>query len=388
MKYNLDEKIDRCNTNSLKWEFMNILTDKSDKDTIPMWVADMDFACPPPVVDAIKERVDRLIFGYSSHETPEYLGAVCGWFKKRFDWDVDPKDVFACSGVVPALNNLVRALTKKGEGVIIQRPVYYPFTTVITQNDRVVVNNSLISNEGYYSIDFDDLERKAKEKNNTMMILCSPHNPVGRVWNENELKKIGQICLDNDVTLISDEVHFDLLRKGKKHIVITTLFEQTDKIIVCTAPSKTFNLAGFNSSSIIIKNKEQKKRWKKEVGMLMLNPLAIVATTAAYTKCDEWLDEVCCYIDENMRYIDEFIKENMLKAKSIISEGTYLVWIDLNGYGFSAKELEEKMISEANVLFDMGDMFGKEGEGFIRINVACPKSTVVECMDRIFRSLE
>jgi len=388
VKYNFDEIIDRKKTNSLKWEFMNILTDKANEDTLPMWVADMDFACPPEIVEAIKTRADRRIFGYSSHMTPEYFDAVCGWLKRRFGWKVDDKDIFASSGVVHALDTLVRAMTNAGDGVIIQRPVYYPFTSVIEGNGRAVVNNRLINNDGYYTIDFEDLEEKARDSNNKMMIFCSPHNPVGRVWTKEELKRLGEICLRNDVLLVSDEIHFDLLRKGKKHTVISTLFEETDRIIVCTATSKTFNTAGLNSSNIVIRNKEQQKRWKKTAGMVLLNPFAIAATEAAYTKCDEWVSEVNDYIDENMLYIDSFLKGKMKKAKSVMSEGTYLTWIDLSGYGFSAEELKRKMIEEANVLFDMGDMFGKEGEGFIRINVACPRSIVVECMDRLYNTLE
>ncbi|MDC7222376.1 MAG: pyridoxal phosphate-dependent aminotransferase [Spirochaetales bacterium] len=387
MTYDLDEVIDRTNTNSVKWEFMHTLSPKAGETTLPSWVADMDFACPPAVLKALHERVDRRIFGYSSHLTDSYWQAVTGWFERRFSWTVDRKDIFISPGVVPAIGTLVRQLTEKGEGVIIQNPVYYPFARVIESEGRRVVNNSLIEVEGYYSMNFDQLEELAQKAENTMMILCSPHNPVGRVWTREELKRVGEICLANNVILISDEIHFDLIRRGRKHWVLADLFPGEDRIITCTAPSKTFNMAGLQCSHIIISHGPYRKAWMKERAHEMLNPLTIAAVEAAYTECDEWLEKVNLYLDENMATIDRFVKERLPKGRHRISEGTYLAWLDLRDYGYSAEELEERMVVKGDVLFDMGLMFGEEGRGFLRINAACPRSLLEECLRRIEKAL-
>ncbi|MBN2627371.1 MAG: pyridoxal phosphate-dependent aminotransferase [Spirochaetales bacterium] len=387
MTYELDEIIDRKGTNSMKWEFMHNLSPKAKETTLPSWVADMDFACPPPVVEALHKRVDRRIFGYSSHETERYWQAVTGWFSRRFHWQVDRKDIFIAPGVVPAIATLVNQLTREGEGVIIQSPVYYPFGQVIAGAGRTVVNNPLIETDGYYTMDFDHLEKLAREKNNAMMVLCSPHNPVGRVWTKEELTRVGKSCLENGVILVSDEIHFDLIRGDRKHQVLADLFPGEDGIITCTAPSKTFNMAGMQCSHIVIPREEYQKAWKKERGHALLNPLSIAAVEAAYTECDDWLDQLNAYLDGNMAYIDRFVKDRLPKARHRISEGTYLAWLDLRGYEFTPRELEDRMIEKGDVLFDMGAMFGKEGEGFLRINAACPRPLLEECMNRVEKAL-
>lgn len=387
MKYDLDRIIDRYDTHSVKYESMQVMHPKATSQTLPLWVADMDFPCPEPVLDAIKGRVDRKILGYSSHQAGEYLRAVTGWMKKRFDWEVAPADIHVAPGVVPALNHLVRALTEKGDGVIIQRPVYYPFTTVVVNNGRKVVNNALINNEGYYTMDFEDLERKAEDPANKMMILCSPHNPVGRVWTREELLRIGEICLKNDVILISDEIHFDLVRKGITHIPIDKLFPQTDRIITCTAPSKTFNLAGMHTSNIIIRNDELKSKWTAEAGHIGLSPLSIVAVIAAYQESEDWLEQVKEYIDKNLDFIGEFMKEQLPEGKYVKPEGTYLVWIDLRAYEPDYRVLSDLMVEEAGVLLDDGHIFGDEGDGYERINAACPRAILEDCMKRIAKAV-
>lgn len=391
MKYDFDEIIDRKGTNSIKWECMTYNIEGSDEDTLPLWIADMDFACAQPIIDALHERVDRMIFGYSTFNSENYYKAVTGWFAKRFKWKVEHEDIFFSPGVVPALGALIRILTKEGEGVIIQRPVYYPFTNMIENNNRVIVNNTLINKNGKYFIDFDDLEEKAKKQSNRMMILCSPHNPVGRVWTEEELKKIGEICIKNDVFLISDEIHSDLIRKEKKHVPIAKIFNN-ENIITCTSPSKTFNLAGLQMSNIIITNDEIKDKWNKEVydklGLMGANPFGIVATQTAYEEGEEWLEQVLDYIDENLKFVDTYLKENMPKAKYIIPDGTYLAWIDLRGYDHNYKELKELMVKNAKLALDDGYIFGKEGEGFERINVACPRSILISCLDKMKSVLE
>ncbi|WP_082760003.1 PatB family C-S lyase [Abyssisolibacter fermentans] len=387
MKYDLDRIVDRKGTNSGKWEFGAMINPEVDADTLPLWVADMDFACAKPIQEAIKARTDREIFGYSMCMTGEYYRAVCSWMQRRFGWYVHSEDIFISPGVVPAISNLIKCFTKEGDGVIIQRPVYYPFTTSIENNKRVVVNNALINNDGYYTMDFEDLEAKAKDPNNKMMVLCSPHNPVGRVWKEEELRRVGEICLANDVILVSDEIHYDIVRKGVKHTVIDTLFPKEDRIIVCTAPSKSFNLAGLQMSHIIIKNKEFKERWNEVVGMSASSPLSIWAVQAAFDESEDWLDQVNDYIDGNMNYIKEFLDKHLPKAKYVPAEGTYLAWIDLEAYRIGGEELDKLMVEDANVLLDGGTMFGPEGKYFQRINVACPRSILHECLVRIANTM-
>ncbi|MBI9105602.1 MAG: PatB family C-S lyase [Spirochaetales bacterium] len=387
MKYDLDRIVDRKGTNSIKWEFGALLNSKVDGDTIPLWVADMDFACSKPIQDAIKTRVDKEIFGYSAHFTGEYFRAVGSWMQRRFNWYVNSEDIFISPGVVPAISDLIRCFSKEGEGIIIQKPVYYPFMMSIENNKRVIKNNALINNNGYYTMDFDDLEEKAKDPDNTMMVLCSPHNPVGRVWKEEELRRVGEICLSNDVVLVSDEIHFDIVRKNVKHTVLESLFPGEDRIITCTAPSKTFNLAGMHTSHIIIKNEKYKERWNEVVGMGLLSPLSICAVQAAFDESEDWLEQVNDYIDGNIYYIQEFLSKHLPEAKYVPAEGTYLAWIDLEAYGTGGKDLDNRMVEGAKVLLEGGTMFGSEGEYFQRINVACPRSILNECLVRVANTM-
>lgn len=391
MKYDFDEIIDRKGTNSIKWECITCKIEGTDEDTLPLWIADMDFVCAQPIINALHKRVDKLIFGYTTYNNDNYFRAVTSWFDRRYKWKIKYEDIFFSPGVVPALGALIRILTKEGEGVIIQRPVYYPFTDMIENNNRIIVNNTLINKDGKYYIDFDDLEEKAKIQDNKLMILCSPHNPVGRVWTEEELKKIGEICIKHDVFLISDEIHSDLIRKGKKHVPIAKIFDN-ENIITCTSPSKTFNLAGLQSSNIIISNNEIKKKWNREVydrlGLMEANPFGIVATKVAYEEGEEWLEQVIDYIDENLKFVDRYLVENMPKAKYTIPEGTYLAWIDLREYEYNYKDLKELIVKKAKLALDDGYIFGKEGEGFERINVACPRSILINCLDKMKSALE
>lgn len=391
MRYDFDEVIDRKGTNSIKWEFTSFDIEGSTDDTLPLWIADMDFKCAEPILDAIHKRVDRHIFGYSVAASKEYFQAVCGWFERRFDWKIDSNNIVTSPGIVPALAFLIRVLTSEGDGIIIQSPVYYPFTNMIKNNNRTIVYNSLINNEGYYNIDFKDLEEKAKESNNKLMILCSPHNPVGRVWNEEELMRIAEICLKNEVFLISDEIHCDLIRKNSNFVPAGKIID-SDRLISCTAPSKSFNIAGLQMSNIVIKSAEIKKLWNREIadktGLSYTNPLGIVAAEAAYNEGEDWLEHVIDYIDDNLQYVDNYLKEHMPKAKYIIPEGTYFAWVDLNGYGYNHEELRELMVKKAGVALDEGYIFGKEGAGFERINVACPRSILQKCLDRMSGVLE
>lgn len=392
-KYDFDKVVDRRNTNCTKWDNLDKTFPKARKDSIPMWIADMDFEIAKPIVDSVHMVADRKIYGYSTRETDRYFDAVTGWYKRRFGWDIERESLMFSSGVVPALAVLIRILTDENDGIIIQRPVYHPFTNKIVQNNRRVVNNSLIYKDGKYEMNFDDLEEKAKNPSNKLMILCSPHNPVGRVWTEEELKKVVDICKRNNVFIIADEIHNDLVRNKRKHINLQNLCpEYKEKIVTCLAPSKTFNLAGMQLSNIVINTPELRKAWLEEVersgAQHNPNPFAIEAIIAAYNECEDWLDELNDYIDENAAYIKTFIENNLPKVKMAPIEGTYLVWLDFNEYGLSPEELERIMLEEAGLIFDEGTMFGEEGSGFERINIACRRELVEECMNRIKKVFE
>lgn len=311
-----------------------------------------------------------------------------GGVKRRFNWEIDRENIFFSPGVVPAIAFLVNALTEENQGIIIQKPVYYPFEAKIKGNNRVVVNNPLKYENDEYIMDYEDFEEKAKDENNKIFILCNPHNPVGRVWKEEELRTIVDICKKHDLWIISDEIHCDIIRKGIKLIPLELVCpDYKDKIITCTAPSKSFNLAGLQMSNIIINNKEAQEKWTEETmikaSISAPNPFAIVATIAAYNDCEDWMNEVNDYIDKNIEYISNFIKEHMPNVKMVPSEGTYLVWLDFREYGLNEKELENIMLNKAKVILDEGYIFGEEGIGFERINVASPISIIEECMNRI-----
>lgn len=390
MKYNFDEMIDRHGTHSAKLDRM---PEGSPEDALSVWVADMDLPCAEPILEALHKRIDQKIFGYTIYENDECKNAVTNWFLKRFDWKVDKEDIFFSPGVVPAIAFLIHCLTNEGDGIIIQRPVYYPFTNKIEANGRRVVNNSLVKKGNTYVIDFEDLEKKFADETVKGMLLCSPHNPVGRVWTEQELKQIVEIAKKYDKWIISDEIHGDLTRVGIQHIPLLKIApEYKDRIIVCTAPSKTFNLAGMQFSNIVIPNKEYQKKWlhtiDEQFSVSLCNPFGLTAIIAAYNEGEEWLEQVREYIDGNIEYVKQFVKENLEKAEVIECEGTYLVWVNLREYCQDAKELERLMQNVARVAFDEGYIFGEEGGGFERINVATQRRNVEECMRRMKKAID
>ncbi|MBX3051960.1 MAG: pyridoxal phosphate-dependent aminotransferase [Caldilineaceae bacterium] len=388
MIYNFDEIISRKGTHSVKWEAGELLkeigiTERFDEDTISLFVADMDFPCPQPVIDALHARVDRLMFGYSTYTTtPDYIEAIQGWFARRHGWDIDADSIVYSPGTVEAINMAVKAYTEPGEGVIIQRPVYSPFTSAITKNQRVVVNNSLRHTDGYYTIDFDDLEAKAKDPNNKLFILCSPHNPVGRVWTPEELVRMAEICLANDVVLVSDEIHGDLVRQDVTHYPICTLVDD-DRLIACTATNKTFNMAGLHCSNIVINNKELRTKFTDQIGFKSPTPFAITALIAAYNEGEEWLAQVNEYIDGNLAFLQDFLAEHMPQVKYRIPEGTYIGWMDFSGYGLSPKEVHDRIYNRANVVLEDGKLFGEEGLEFQRICVPSPRPLLRQALERI-----
>lgn len=391
MKYNFDEIIDRSGTSATK---MESLPEGCPDDALPLWVADMDFACAEPILKALHERIDKKIFGYTMYDTDECLGAVLNWYKKRYGWEEQKENLFFCGGIVSAYAVLLNLLTKEGEGVVIQRPIYYPFTMKANSNGRQIVDSPLIYADGNYTIDFDDLDKKMAEPNNKVLVFCSPHNPAGRVWTEEEIRKVVDICKKYDKWIICDEIHCDLLRCGMTfHPILKVAPDYADRIAVCTAPSKTFNLAGMKTSNIVIHNKELQAAWKELIGgKLSMNgagTLGLTAMIAAYNEGEEWLEQLKEYLDGNFAYIDAFLKEHLPKAHMVPSEGTYLAWIDFNGYvDGDAEKLEEIMQKKARVALDEGYIFGDAGRGFERINIATPRSVVEDCMDRILKAFK
>jgi len=388
MIYNFDEIIDRKGTNSIKWDSGELLktfgiTERFDEETISLFVADMDFPCPEPLVEALRSRVDKRIFGYSSQlQNERYYDSIISWFERRNKWLIKRDSIVWSPGTVEAVHFAVNSFSEKNDGVIIQPPVYRPFMTVVEGAGRKIVNNQLINDNGYYKIDFDDLEQKAKDPNNTMFILCSPHNPVGRVWKPFELKRMGEICLENGVTLIADEIHGDLIRKEQVHYPIKTVVDDK-RLISCTAINKTFNVAGLHCTNVIIDDPVMRKRFTKVMGMKLPSPFAIEALIAAYNESEDWLGQVNDYITGNFEFLDAFLKEKLPFVKFHIPEGTYIGWMDFSGSGLKPSEVHKKIYIDANVVLEDGEMFGLGGEGFQRICVPSPRPLIKEAMERI-----
>jgi cystathionine beta-lyase len=349
-----------------------------------MWVADMDFATPPCVIDALVSRAKHGIYGYSEPDA-EFFSVVQKWFRERFDWDVERKWLIATPGVVSALYIAIRALTEPGEGVLIQQPVYYPFESSVKQTERKLLVNELVYSDGHYSIDFQDFENKIKEAK--LFILCNPHNPVGRVWKEDELTRMGEICLRHGVIVISDEIHQDFIYPGNNHIVFTKLDPRfADITLTCTSPSKTFNLAGLLYANIFISNEKLLSRFKREYaccGLSQPSLMGLVSCKAAYESGAEWVDELNSYLYSNMSLIKEFLKERIPKIKLVEPEGTYLAWLDFLALGLSEQELNELITHKAKLWLNDGLSFGLGGKGFQRMNVACPRSVLSKALESI-----
>lgn len=383
MKYDFDQVIDRRSTSAVKWDELESLY--GNKDLIPMWVADMDFPCPQPVVKALTERAKHGIYGYTT-KSVEYLDAVVQWMEKRHRWHIQREWICHSPSVVPAIAFIVNAFTNPGDKIIVQPPVYRPFSNVIEQNQREVTYNPLLFENGRYRMDFSSL-RMLVQDGAKMLILCSPHNPVGRVWERGELAELGQICADHGVLVVSDEIHFDLVYKPHTHTPFASVSEvAAQNSIVCTAPSKTFNLAGLQTSNIIIPNPELRNTYNQfleRLGIKLGNTFGLHALQAAYKAGEEWLEQVLAYIQENLNFLAEFIAKEIPDLKVVQPEGTYLVWVDCRSLNMSAEELSEFMRTKALVAIDDGQIFGPGGEGFIRLNIACPRSVLEEGLNRI-----
>ncbi|NMW85715.1 pyridoxal phosphate-dependent aminotransferase [Peptoniphilus sp. AGMB00490] len=383
-KYNFDEIIDRRGTSSLKYDFG--IQRKGRDDLLPLWVADMDFKLPSVVLDDLHKRISHGIFGYTDPDE-EYFEALNYWFKKYHNYTVDPNTVTLGCGIVYGIATAVKSFTNKGDSVIIQQPVYYPFRECIEDNDRLFVNNQLILENNKYKIDFKDFEEKIIDNNVKMFILCNPHNPVGRVWNRDELTKLLDICYKHKVVVLSDEIHCDLIYKGNK---FTSVFNLDDKykeiIVLMTSPSKTFNIAGFQPSNIIIPNENLRMKFRKEkakTGYSQGSLMGQVALIACYKKGEEWYLELLDYLEDNLNYFRKFIKEKLPMANLIEPEGTYLLWVDFSNYNFTADELDDIIINDAKLWLDSGKIFGVESEKFQRFNIACPRSTLEKALESL-----
>jgi len=381
LKYNFDEIIDRSNTNSIKYDFAN-RRGKPD-GILPMWVADMDFRTPPCVIEALVDNSKHGIFGYSE-SGHDYFETLQAWFQCYFDWEVRPQWLIKTPGVVHAICSAIRALTNQGDAVIVQQPVYYPFSESVLGNRRKLIVNQLVYRESKYSIDFEDFETKIIKNDVKMFILCSPHNPVGRVWTKDELIRLGDICYRHGVIVISDEIHADFIYPGNKHFVFADLKpEFSDITVTCTAPSKTFNLAGLQISNIFVSNRSIRQKIKREIsnsGYSQLSIMGITACKAAYDKGHEWLDALNIYLNGNLDVLRDFTRQNLPQIKLVEPEGTYLMWLDFKSLRLSDEQLDELIVQKAGLWLDAGVMFGKGGKGFQRINIACPKSILQKAL--------
>ena len=387
--YDFDKIIDRHGTNCLKFDFAKERGKNGDE--LSLWVADMDFQVAKPITDALQAQVNHGIYGYTEVKS-DYFDIVKNWFKDNFGWDIKKGSLVKTPGVVYAIAMAVKAFTKEGEAVIIQQPVYYPFSEMIIANNRKLVNSPLVLKDGRYEIDFEDFEKKIIKNNVKLFILCSPHNPVGRVWSVEELKKIGDICIKHDVVIFSDEIHADFVYEPNKHHVFASLGESyAANSVIATAPSKSFNIAGLQVSNIFIGNKKLRDAFRNEIvksGYSQLNTMGLVAARAAYESGKEWLDEVRAYIKDNLIFFRDYLKENIGELSLIEPEGTYLVWVDFRKLGLSEKQREDLIVNKAKLWIDSGAMFGVDGEGFERFNIACPREYLKMALDSLAKAIK
>jgi len=384
MNYDFDKVVDRKNTDSVKYDLA--VQHGKPHDALPFWVADMDFKVPPCVADALRDRVDHGIFGYS--ETgDEYFDVLKNWFLRRFNWEIKRDWLIETPGVVTALYIGIRAVTKPGDGILIQQPVYHPFANAINALERKLVVNQLILQNGKYIIDFEDFEKKIIEESVKLFILCSPHNPVGRVWSEEELIKLGDICLKHGVLVIADEIHADLIYSGHTQLVFSDLKPAfLDICITCTAPSKTFNLAGLQLANLFIANAEIRSAFLAEFaasGLSQSNALGIVSCQAAYNGGEEWLTQLLEYLTGNLDFMRQYLAAEIPQISIIEPEGTYLVWVDFRKLGLSSEALNEFISYKAKLWLSNGPLFGMGGEGFQRVNIACPRATLHAGLTRL-----
>lgn len=379
MKYDFDKITPRRDTNSYKWDSTD------DKEVLPMWVADMDFPTAPCIINALKKRVEHGIFGYT-RVPEEYYDAVISWFSRRHHWKPRREWFIYTSGVVPALSAVIKALTNVGDKVLTLTPVYNCFFSSIRNNGCELDSCALRYEDNTFSIDYEDLERRAADPKTTLMLLCNPHNPSGRVWTREELRRIGDICIRNNVVVVADEIHCELVHPGFTYTPFASVSEEFQKhSVTCISPSKAFNIAGLQIANIIVENEEWRQRIDKAINInevCDVNPFGVIATIAAYNEGEEWLNQLLQYIHGNYLLFKDYCEEHLPQLPVAPLEGTYLAWMDCRSLGIPSEELEEELMKEAKLWLNAGSMYGKEGEGFMRWNLACPRQLVKEGLER------
>lgn len=384
MPVDFDTVPNRRGTNCFKYDFAREMG--MPEDVLPLWVADMDFPTAPAVLERLHALAEHGIFGYTGVKDA-YFSAVHNWYAQRFGWETQRSWLVTTPGVVFAIAIAIRAFTQKGDAILIQQPVYYPFANKVTENDRQLVVNPLVLKNGRYEMDFADMERKIVDYHVKMLLLCSPHNPVGRVWTKEELLRVGEICQKHGVLVVSDEIHADFTYAGHTHRVFASVkSEFANFTITCTAPSKTFNLAGLQNSNIFIPNRQLRHAYKKELsacGCGGTNCMGMAACQAAYEAGTDWLEQLKQYLAGNLAYIRQFLREKLPDIALIEPEGTYLVWLDLRKLGLTEQQQRQLIVQDAKLWLDTGTLFGQGGEGFERINIACPRTTIEQAMQRL-----
>ena len=379
MKYDFDKITQRRGTNSYKWDSTD------DKEVLPMWVADMDFPTAPCIINALEKRVEHGIFGYT-RVPEEYYDAVISWFSRRHHWKPRREWFIYTSGVVPALSAVIKALTNVGDKVLTLTPVYNCFFSSIRNNGCELDSCALRYEDNTFSIDYEDLERRAADPKTTLMLLCNPHNPSGRVWTREELRRIGDICIKNNVVVVADEIHCELVHPGFTYTPFASVSEEFQKhSVTCVAPSKAFNIAGLQIANIIVENDKWRQRIDKAINInevCDVNPFGVIATIAAYNEGEEWLNQLLQYIHGNYLFFKDYCEEHLPQLPVAPLEGTYLAWMDCRSLGIPSEELEEELMKKAKLWLNAGSMYGKEGEGFMRWNLACPQQLVKEGLER------
>lgn len=389
MKYNFDEIIDRSGTNCIKTDKLNTVFGRSD--LTPLWVADMDFLSPPAVTEALTKRTEHGVFGYTM-DYDSYYNSIMGWLDRRHDYKVEKEELTFVPGVVKGFAFAIDTFTLEKDNIIIQPPVYHPFKLVTEAMNRTIINNPLILENGEYSMDFDGLKSIIAEQECKMLIFCSPHNPVGRVWKKEELEELAEICYDNNILVISDEIHADFTFNGHKHLPFATVSEKArENSITLMAPSKTFNIAGIVSSFAITHNKQIREKFMNYLTPRELNQgtlYAYAATEAAYNHGEEWLEQVTDYVQKNMEFVTEYLKDNIPQIKPIEMESTFLMWLDCRDLGLSHNKVVDLFVNKAKLALNSGAMFGDEGKGFMRLNVGSPLSILKKAMDDLKNAME
>lgn len=385
MKYDFDKIMPRRGTNSYKWDSTD------DKEVLPMWVADMDFQTAPCIINALKKRVEHGIFGYT-RVPEEYYDAVISWFSRCHQWQIERDWFIYTSGVVPALSAVIKALANEGDNVLTLTPVYNCFFSSIRNNGCKLSSCALKYENNTFSIDFDDLERRAADPKTPLLLLCNPHNPSGRVWTREELQRIGDICIKHNVIVVSDEIHCEIVHPGYKYIPFASISEEFQKhSVTCISPSKAFNIAGLQIANIIVENDEWRQRIDKAINInevCDVNPFGVIATIAAYNEGEEWLNQLLQYIHDNYLFFMDYCEEHLPQLPVAPLEGTYLAWMDCRSLNIPSEELEEELMKKAKLWLNAGSMYGKEGEGFMRWNLACPRQLVKEGLERFSSFIE